>query len=76
MTTRYRLDDLGWYQFEQLIQSALKADLGIGVESWGERRDQGRDAYCEDALNFPSKHLSEAGPFIFQAKEALINSCF
>lgn len=68
MTVRYRLDDLGWYQFEQLIQSAIKAELGLGVESWGERRDFGRDVYCENPLNFPSKHLTEDGPFIFQAK--------
>lgn len=68
MTVRYRLDDLGWFQFEQLVQSTLKAELGLGVESWGERRDFGRDVYCETSLNFPSKHLTEDGPFIFQAK--------
>lgn len=68
MSTRYHLDDLGWYQFEQLVQAALKAELGIGVESWGERRDHGRDAYCEKALRFPSKHIVQDGPFIFQVK--------
>jgi hypothetical protein len=30
---RYKLDDLGWYQFEALMQSLLKAELGLGVES-------------------------------------------
>lgn len=67
---RYHLDDLGWLQFEQLVQSLLKADLGIGVESWGERHDYGRDAYCKRALHFPSKHLLSEGPFVFQVKFA------
>jgi len=65
---RYRLDDLGWYQFEWLIQSLLKAELGIGVESWGGRRDHGRDAYCESPLNFPARHVTTEGPFLFQVK--------
>jgi hypothetical protein len=30
---RYRLDDLGWLQFEWLVQSLLKAKLGLTVES-------------------------------------------
>ena len=68
MTIRYHLDDLGWYQFEQLVQAALKAELGIGVKSWGERRDHGRDAYCEKSLHFPSKHIVQDGPFVFQVK--------
>ncbi len=68
MTTRYHLDDLGWYRLEQLVQAALKAELGIGVESWGERRDHGRDAYCEKSLRFPSRHIVQDGPFIFQVK--------
>jgi hypothetical protein len=66
--TRYRLDDLGWYQFEWLVQSLLKAELGIGVESWGGRGDHGRDAFCATALNFPAKHITSEGPFVFQAK--------
>lgn len=65
---RYRLDDLGRYQFEWLIQSLLKADLGLGVEAWGGRGDQGRDAYCPGTPNFPAKHISSEGPFLFQVK--------
>lgn len=64
---RYRLDDLGWYQFEWLIQSLLKAKCGLGVESWGGNGDWGRDAYSIHSLNFPTTKLSR-GPFIFQAK--------
>ncbi len=65
---RYRLDDLGWYQFEWLIQSLLKAELGLGVESWGGRRDYGRDAYFTGSLHFPAKHIISDGPFLFQVK--------
>lgn len=64
---RYQLDDLGWYQFEMLIQSLLKAVCGLGVESWGKRRDFGRDAFCQLPLSFPDKKLTD-GPFIFQVK--------
>ena len=64
---RYRLDDLGWYQFEWLIQSLLKSELGLSVESWGGRGDFGRDAYCATSLNYPTKQPSK-GPFLFQVK--------
>jgi len=64
---RYRLDDLGWYQFEWLIQSLLKSELGLAVESWGGRGDFGRDAYCLVALKYPAHEVSQ-GPFLFQVK--------
>lgn len=64
---RYRLDDLGWYQFEWLIQSLLKAECGLGVESWGGQGDYGRDAYSRIPLKFPAQELTD-GPFLFQAK--------
>ena len=65
---RYRIDELGWYQFEALIQSLLKADLGLGVESWGGTHgDHGRDAYFDGPLAFPTNEARE-GPFVFQAK--------
>lgn len=64
---RYHLDDLGWYQFESLIQSLLKAKCGLSVESWGKQGDFGRDAYSPDPLSFPS-NTKNNGPFIFQVK--------
>jgi len=65
---RYHLDDLGWYQFEWLVQSILKADLGLGVESWSSPRgDHGRDAYFDGELAFPAK-VATHGPFVFQVK--------
>jgi hypothetical protein len=65
---RYRLDDLGWYQFEWLVQALLKDNLGIGVESWGGHGDYGRDAWCNDPLHFPAKQSKTKGPFLFQSK--------
>src|ERR1039457_1247247 len=65
---RYRLDDLGWYQFEWLVQALLKDQLGIGVESWGGHGDHGRDAWCSDPLHFPAKQSKTNGPFLFQMK--------
>jgi hypothetical protein len=63
---RYQLDDLGPYQFEKLVQSALKAAIGLGVESWGNRGDWGRDSYAPGTLRFPDDKLQTKGPFIFQ----------
>jgi hypothetical protein len=65
---RYKLDDLGWYQFEWLVQALLKDHLGIGVESWGGHGDYGRDAWCPDPLHFPAKQSRTQGPFLFQVK--------
>jgi hypothetical protein len=65
---RYHLDDLGPYQFEKLAQSALKASLGLGVESWGNRGDWGRDSYARGPLRFPDPKVPTPGPFVFQVK--------
>ncbi len=63
----YRLDDLGWFEFEQLIQAVTKARLGLGVEAWGGRGDWGRDAYFQGSLRYPAKEEA-TGRFIFQVK--------
>jgi hypothetical protein len=65
---RYNLDSLGWYQFEWLVQVLLKAELGIGVESWGGRGDHGREAYSVGPLPFPARAIGTDGPFVFQCK--------
>lgn len=63
----YRLDDLGWFEFEQLVQTLVKARLGLGVEAWGGRGDWGRDAYFEGKLRYPANEETE-GSFVFQSK--------
>jgi conflict system STAND superfamily ATPase len=65
---RYRLDDLGAFQFEWLVQSLLKIIIGPGVESWGGRGDHGRDSFSLGPLNFPDRSARSLGPFVFQAK--------
>lgn len=67
----YRFDELGWHQFERLIQALLKAELGLGVEAWGGHSDLGRDAYCKQSLCYPDRSTLSAGPFLFQAKFVL-----
>src|SRR6266536_4553970 len=67
-TIPYNLDSLGWMQFELLTQFLLKAELGIGLELWGGSADYGKDAYCAHELNFPSRHTTNPGPFVFQVK--------
>jgi hypothetical protein len=64
---RYRLDDLGWLQFEQLCQSLMKARLGLGIESWGGPTDLGRDAYYAGNVQL-TQGIETRGPFVFQAK--------
>lgn len=64
----YQLDILGGLQFENLIQELLIADLGLGAEAWGGSADHGRDAYCASELNFPNRHVTNPGPFVFQTK--------
>jgi len=65
---RYRLDDLGAYQFEKLVQSVLKVKSGLSVESWGNRGDFGRDAYTRNSLRYPNADTQHTGPFLFQVK--------
>jgi hypothetical protein len=64
----YRLDLLGWYQFERLCQTLLTVPYGLAIEVWGGSRDFGRDAYAAGPLRFPDPARDEPGPFLFQAK--------
>lgn len=63
----YKLDDLGWDRFEQLVQTLLKVRLGLGVEAWGGSGDWGRDAYFNGKLSYPTNEPLE-GAFVFQCK--------
>jgi len=64
----FRLDELGWWEFERLCQALLTSAHGVAIESWGGSGDGGRDAYSQGPLAFPEPGESQAGPFIFQAK--------
>ncbi len=64
---RYRLDELGWLQFENLCQSLLKTKYGNAIESWGGTRDIGRDAFCKRPIELVKGTWSKA-PLVFQVK--------
>jgi hypothetical protein len=64
----YNLDELGWYQFEQLCQALLRAAHGAELEAWGGSHDTGKDAYAEGTLRYPDGRIEQQGPFIFQVK--------
>jgi hypothetical protein len=64
----YRLDLLGWFQFERLCQTLLTVPYGLAIDVWGGSRDWGRDAYSDGPLRFPKPGEDEPGPFLFQAK--------
>lgn len=63
----YKLDNLEWEKFEQLVQSLLKFKLGLGIEAWGGHGDWGRDAYFDGKLSYPTHDTLEGG-FVFQCK--------
>jgi hypothetical protein len=66
--SRYELDQLGFYQFEWLIQVLLKNEFGTAIEAWGAHADHGRDAYSKEDIHSSSKKNTYPGPIIFQAK--------
>lgn len=64
----YRLDDLGWFQFEELIQSLLKVHFEAAIEAWGGSHDWGRDAFYQFPLPFPDARNMASAPLVFQTK--------
>jgi hypothetical protein len=68
MAIKYQLDTLGWYNFEILCQTLLKAIIGSGVTSFGGTKDGGRDAFFSGEAPFPSKDTNWRGEWIFQVK--------
>jgi hypothetical protein len=68
MTQKYRLNILGWYNFERLVQTLLKAAIGVGVTSFGGSKDKGRDATFKGSANYPNKNTRWSGYWVFQVK--------
>ncbi len=69
MPLRYKLDDLGWYQFEALCQSILLNKFAVGIQAWGGSADYGRDAYYRGDLPIPDDASGGTQrEFVFQAK--------
>lgn len=68
MIPKYRLKDLGWYNFETLCKTILKAIIGNGVSSFGGSKDKGRDATFHGKADFPNSLTQWNGKWIFQVK--------
>lgn len=70
MALKYPLHSLGWYGFETLAQTILKATIGPGVSAFGGSRDGGRDAAYQGVASFPSATEQWSGNWVFQVKFA------
>ncbi len=68
MAQKYRLNTLGWYNFEKLVQTLLKVIIGPGVTSFGGSKDKGRDATFNGEPNYPNENTKWKGDWIFQVK--------
>jgi hypothetical protein len=68
VSLRYRIGEIGWYNFETLTQTLLKAVIGPGVTSFGGSKDHGRDASFNGESSFPTKESRWSGYWIFQVK--------
>ena len=68
MNLKYRIASIGWYNFETLVQTLLKALIGPGVTSFGGIKDDGRDATFSGAASFPSEDTQWDGYWVFQVK--------
>lgn len=68
MSLKYRISTIGWYNFELLAQTLLKAVIGPGVSAFGGSKDGGRDAVFVGLANFPSADTAWHGQWVFQVK--------
>ena len=58
----YRLDDLGWLQFDRLCSLVLEADAGLSDVRWRGRSETGRVARVEDDIVLPECGIRLTGP--------------
>lgn len=68
MSLKYRISNIGWYNFELLVQTLLKTIIGSGVTSIGGSKDKGRDAAFVGVAAFPTPECQWEGNWIFQVK--------
>ena len=68
-TCKYNLEQLGWFNFEQLVRTLLRQMIGNGVSTFSGSVDKGRDAtFSGEASAFPSESDHWSGEWIFQVK--------
>jgi hypothetical protein len=58
----YRLNELGWLQFDRLCSLVLEAETGIGGIEWSGQSDVGRAATIKRSVWLPSWGVTLAGP--------------
>jgi hypothetical protein len=68
VSLKYRISHIGWYNFELLVQTLLKAVIGPGVTSFGGSKDKGRDAEFDGPAKFPAPDYQWTGKWVFQVK--------
>jgi hypothetical protein len=68
-TSKYNLEQLGWFNFEQLVRTLLRHLVGNGLSTFSGSVDKGRDAtFSGKATSFPSESDRWSGEWIFQVK--------
>ena len=68
-TGKYNLEQLGWFNFEQLVCTLLRQIVGNGISTFSGSVDQGRDAiFSGEAASYPSVTDRWKGKWIFQVK--------
>jgi adenylate kinase family enzyme len=68
VSLKYRISNIGWYNFELLVQTLLKAVIGPGVTAFGGSKDLGRDATFVGNAAFPATECQWTGNWVFQVK--------
>ena len=58
----YRLDDLGWLQFDRLCSLVLEAEAGLGDLTWHGRSDGARVARVQGGVVLPDRGIRLRGP--------------
>lgn len=68
-TSKYNLEQLGWFNFEQLVRTLFRQIVGNGLSTFSGSVDKGRDAtFTGEATSFPSESDRWSGDWIFQVK--------
>ncbi len=74
-TSKYNLEQLGWFNFEQLVCTLLRQIVGNGISTFSGSVDQGRDAtFSGEASSYPSETDRWNGEWIFQVKHRVYST--
>jgi hypothetical protein len=62
VASAYRLDELGWLQFEQLCSHLLELSSGVPASDWSGSSDAWRDVFCAGEVVLPATGARLAAP--------------